>query len=280
MSEALIGPTASPDLHVMTFNIRRRMGEFTWPSADRWRVRRPRLEALLRQEQPAILGAQEALPDQAVAIRTALGPTYGVIGHGRQRGPRGPRGEGCPVFFDTERLDLLTWRQIALSDRPEVPGSTSWGNVIPRVAVLATFRDRETEAEFLVVNTHLDVFSARARLRAAQQVNALVAAQPRPTIVLGDANAGPDSPPLRALLDDGSLTDAWTRAEERTTAEWGTYGGYRAPRLGRRIDALLVSPGIGVRRIGINTQRFDGGWPSDHFPVQAVVRVPAPEGIR
>lgn len=277
MSAPLIGPTAAPDLHVMTFNIRRRMGELTWPPADRWRIRRPRLEALLRQEQPTILGTQEALTDQAAAVQAALGPSYRTVGHGRRRGPRGPRGEGCPLFFDAARLEILAWRQIALSDHPGEPGSTSWGNVIPRVAVIASFRDRVTGAELLVVNTHLDVFSARARLRAAEQLHALAAAQSLPTILLGDTNADATSPPLRALTDDGMLTDAWNRAEALVSPEWRTYGGYRAPRPGRRIDALLVSPGIRVRRAGINAERIDGGWPSDHLPVQAVLRMPEPK---
>ena len=277
MSDLLIGATEAPDLHVMTFNVRRRMGALTWPPADRWRIRQPRLEALLQQERPTILGTQEALPDQAVTIRNALGPGYRFVGHGRQRGPQGPRGEGCPVYFDAERMQLRAWRQIALSDRPDEPGSTSWGNVIPRVAVLATLRDRATGADLLVVNTHLDVFSARARLRAAQEIHRIVADQPLPAIVLGDANAGPDSPPIRALLDDGILTDAWTRAETHDTPEWSTYGGYREPRRGRRIDALLVSPDIRVRRVAINGRRIDGGWPSDHLPVQAVLQTLAPE---
>ena len=43
---------------------------------------------------------------------------------------------------------MLGWRQTALSDTPDVPGSTSWGNRTPRLVVDATFRDLATGIEF------------------------------------------------------------------------------------------------------------------------------------
>ena len=261
-------------LHVMSWNIRRRMPHLRRNHPDSWQRRAPLVRRLLQEQRPAVLGSQEALADQAGVVLDALGDGYRRLGRGRDA--RGA-GEGCPIFFDSRRLEVLRWRQLALSDDPQRAGSRSFGNLVPRVAVEARFRDRETRAELLVVNTHLDVFSARARLRAAEQLHALAAAQSLPTILLGDTNADATSPPLRALTDDGMLTDAWNRAEALVSPEWRTYGGYRAPRPGRRIDALLVSPGIRVRRAGINAERIDGGWPSDHFPVQAVLRMPEPK---
>lgn len=269
MNSPLLGSGLAPDLSVMTCNVRRRMDGPFVRRADRWSVRRPRLEALLRQERPAVLGAQEVLPGQAVAIRAALGASYRFVGHGRHAGARG---EGCPLFYDSDRLELLDGEQVALSDRPDVPGSISWGAVIPRIAVRATLRDRATDATFLFVNTHLDVFSARARLHGAEAIHRHIAAQSLPAVVLGDLNSGPHSPPWEAFTADDTLVDAWVAAEVRGSPEWATYGGYRAPRRGRRIDAVLVSPGIRVPRIAINGHRFAGGWPSDHLPVQALLR--------
>ena len=271
----LIGPVSAPDLHVMTFNVRRRMPALLTRPADRWARRRPRLRAVLRAERPTLLGAQEALPDQAAAIAAALGPSHRRVGHGRDVGGSG---EACPLFYDAERLELIDWQQSALSDRPDQPGSATWGNVIPRILVQAVFRDRATSAVFLAVNTHLDVFSARARLRSAQHIRRLIAAQPRPALVMGDLNAGPSSPALHDLLAEGTLVDAWTAATDRLTPEWGTHGGYRPPRPGRdRIDWIAVSPAATVVTAAVNAHPVDGGWASDHFPVQAVVRMPRSE---
>ncbi|MCR2817521.1 endonuclease/exonuclease/phosphatase family protein [Microbacterium sp. zg.Y1090] len=276
MTAPLIGATEAPDLHVMTFNVRRRMPRLLARPADDWRRRRDRVAALLQGERPTLLGVQEALPDQAQAIGAALGPGYRRVGHGRQPGPRG---EACPLFFDTERLQLVDWRQTALSDEPDRPGSTSWGNVIPRVLVRATLRDLSTGAVFAAFNTHLDVFSAQARLRGAEEIRRQVGGLALPAVVMGDLNAGPDSAAVAALLAADDLVDGWRAATQRLTPEWGTYGGYRAPRSGRgRIDWIAVTPDVEVRRAAINPQRIDGGWPSDHLPVQAVVRMPRSEG--
>lgn len=272
MNAILVGQTAAPDLHVMTFNVRRRMNALTWPPADRWPLRRSRVEALLRAERPTIVGAQEVLPDQASVMRTALGDSYRRVGHGRQRGPKG---EACPVFYDASRVQLRGWEQVALSDHPEVPGSVSWGNIFPRVFVRAEFRDRATSHEFTVINTHLDVFSARARQKSAEELHRLIATHREPVVLLGDLNAAADSTVWRTLRADHQLVDAWQTAERHLSAEWATYAGYREPRLGKRIDALLVSPEIRVRNIAINHAQYGGGWPSDHLPVQALLTLPA-----
>ncbi|WP_159502184.1 endonuclease/exonuclease/phosphatase family protein [Microbacterium sp. 18062] len=273
MTGALIGPALAPDLHVMTYNIRRRMDGPLVRPADRWREREPRMQRLLRAETPSVLGAQEVLPGQATALLAALGTAYRLVGHGRDRDGQG---EGCPILYDTGRLELLAWEQNALSDTPRASGSRSWGNLAPRIAVSAEFRDLATGARFLHVNTHFDHLSRRSRVRSAEHIRRRVVAQPLPAIVTGDLNADAGSPPLRELFADDGLVDAWAAASEHVSAPWGTFGSYRTPRRdARRIDWIVVTPGITVRAAGINARRVDGRWPSDHLPVQAIVRIPA-----
>jgi endonuclease/exonuclease/phosphatase family metal-dependent hydrolase len=263
----------SGDLHVMTWNIRRRMTHLMKRSPDLWSRRRHLLAALLVQERPALLGTQEALPDQARFLLEILGPDYRKVGRGR--GSRGG-GEGCPVFYDSRRLRLEEWSQAALSDTPAVRGSRSWGNLVPRIVVSAVFTDLATGIRFQVLNTHFDHLSAKSRRASASMVARLAAESGLPVIVLGDANTGVDSPPFRAITLPGLLVDAWAVAREHLTPEWKTYSGYRTPRLGRRIDWMLVSRDIEVRSIGINAVRVGGAAASDHEPVQALLRMPRP----
>src|SRR5690606_2237337 len=152
------GPVAPPELHVMTYNIRRR-GTVSRPgSPDRWATRRPLLARLLALERPTVLGVQEALPEQAEAVLDALGGEYSSIGEGRDA--RGA-GERTAMMWDTRRLELLGWRQRAVSSTPDVPGSRSWGNLVPRTLVDAEFADRATGDRVVVFNTHLDHLSWR-----------------------------------------------------------------------------------------------------------------------
>jgi endonuclease/exonuclease/phosphatase family metal-dependent hydrolase len=276
----LIGPVAAPELHVMTFNLRRPIRHLTGRSPDLWSARRPALGHLLRTERPTILGVQEAVPEQADFVKRVLGPTFHRVGHGRGRDGGG---EGCPLFFDAERLDLLDSVQQALSDEPDSPGSTSWGNMVPRIVVRAEFRDRLTGARFAAINTHFDHLSRRSRVRSADRIREIVAQGDVPAIVTGDLNTGEGTAPIRALLAAGPdgrpvLADAWSVARDRLTAEWGTFPNYREPRRDRkRIDWIATSPLIDVVRAGINTRRPAGVWASDHLPVQAVLRIPVTE---
>lgn len=275
MRPPLIGPTGPPDLHVMTFNVRRRL-RVAWRPADRWRDRKSAVAALLRTERPTLLGAQETLPDQVAVLREALGAGYRSLGYPR-RGTAGA--ESNPILFDEERLELREWHQYALSDQPERRGSRTWGNLITRAVVIARLRDRATGAEFVALNTHLDHLSAQSRLRSAQELRRRIAQLRLPAIVTADFNAPVSSPAVRHLLQDGALADAWSAASERLTPAWGTFPNYTRPRVGaKRIDGILVTPDIAVARAAVNATRIDGRWPSDHMPVQALVRVPVAGG--
>lgn len=266
----MIGPVAAPGLHVMTYNIRRRMPHVERGSVDHWSRRRPLLERVLRAEQPSLIGVQEALAHQERFITDTLGPDYRAVGYGRNANGMGER---CPIVYDTRRLELQRWTQLALSDDPHRAGSRSWGNRIPRMLVSARFRDLETDRELLFVNVHFDHESRDSRLESARMIASLVAEVDRPTIVTGDFNSDVGTLPYEELTNSGELKDAWEIADERLSSAIATYSGYRPPGRGKRIDWMLTSPQIAVSVIGINAVRYDGFAPSDHEPVQAVVRV-------
>lgn len=270
MTGSVIGPVNPPECHVMSWNIRRRIPAPLTHRVDRWEHRAPRVRALLAAERPTVLCAQEAVGEQITDVSAALGSAYRHVGRGRSADGTG---EACPIFYDRSRIDLLGWEQSALSDEPDRAGSRSWGNPFPRVLVSAVLRDRLTSREFLVVNTHLDPLSARSRLRSVHAVLDLVAARALPAVVAGDLNAGSRSAAVRELLSGGLLVDSWDVASSRLSEPWGTYAGYREPRHGgSRIDRILTTPAVTVSRVAINPLRHAGGWPSDHLPVQAVIR--------
>jgi endonuclease/exonuclease/phosphatase family metal-dependent hydrolase len=280
---ALIGRVTAPDVHVMTYNIRRRVPGNRPGSPDRWMTRKRLVERILATEQPTLLGVQEALGDQAEFVAEALGARYRWIGHGRD--PSG-RGEKCPIYYDADRLELAEWRQRALSATPEHHGSRSWGNVTRRILVSAEFTDVETGARLLAFNTHLDHLSPRSRLQSAHMIarlaRAALDAEPGVGIVvMGDFNADERSPAHRTLSEGGTLRDAWDVAAERVTPLFGTFSNYRGPRPGgRRIDHILVGGDLETTRVGINTTRELGRAASDHEPVQAVFRARPGDGRR
>lgn len=271
-SAPLVGFVPSPDLHVMTYNIRRRMPGLDYDDPDLWSRRKPLLQRFLAGERPAVLGVQEALSHQRAAVSNGLGAAYRAIGRGRNRDGAG---EGCPIFVDRARVRIDGWTQLALSSTPDVPGSVSWGNEIPRLAVVAEVVDLETGGELLVVNTHFDHVSHHSRIRSAELIADLVASAGTPALVMGDFNCRVDSEPYLILAGRGGLSDAWEVADSRLTRQWGTFPNYQEPLEGaRRIDWVLVAGAARVASAAINPARFEGVWASDHCPVQAVVTFP------
>lgn len=263
---------ANDDLHVMSFNLR--FASDTPPNS--WPERRPVMRELLRDEKPHLLGTQEGLYQQLRDIQADLPAHYDSIGLGRDGGSRG---EAMQVFFDTRRLDPLEYDHYWLSDTPDVIGSKTWGGCCPRMVTWIRFLDRRTGEQFYALNTHFEAFDAVAREKSAQLVLARMAEEfdpALPVIATGDFNeaALPGRTVYDLLVTNGPFADSWIEAASRSPL-YATFHGYRplTPD-GERIDWILTSPSVQALRASINTFSRDGQFPSDHLPVQAVLRLP------
>jgi endonuclease/exonuclease/phosphatase family metal-dependent hydrolase len=260
----------------MTFNIR----YGTAPDGDdAWPHRRELVLRVVRDFDPHVLGVQEALKFQLDAIEQEL-RQYGRIGVGRDDG--GEAGEYSAILYDRRRLAPLDQGTFWLSDTPEVPGSTTWGNRITRIATWARFADRTSGANFYVFNTHFDHESQPSRERSALLVLERIAARPppaEPIVLMGDFNAGEDNPAFQTLLtfrrgasDATRFVDTF-RAVHPSVTNVGTFHGFRGAAGGAKIDAILVSPEWAALDAAIVRTSENGRYPSDHFPVTATLRL-------
>jgi endonuclease/exonuclease/phosphatase family metal-dependent hydrolase len=270
---AVIGEARGDRLHVVTFNIRYD-AKAAPGTPDSWTDRRPVLAAFLELEKPTVLGIQEALYHQVKQVATDLPAHYDWIGLGREGGGRG---EFMSVYYDTRRVEPLDYDHFWLSDTPSLIGSASWGNTVVRMVTWVRFLDRRTGREFIHLNTHFDHQSENARQRSAALVRERIGGfdPALPVVVTGDFNtpAG-TSESYRILVTEGGLVDTWDAAAQRLTPAWGTFPNYQDPVAGAsRIDWVLAKPGVEVLKTAINTFRVDGRYPSDHVPVQALVRL-------
>ncbi|UCM88808.1 endonuclease/exonuclease/phosphatase family protein [Streptomyces marincola] len=268
----VIGEARGDRLHLMAFNIR--MDANAAPGTpDSWADRRPVLARFLGLERPTAFGVQEALYHQVKQVADDLPGHYDWIGLGREGGARG---EFMAIYYDTRRLEPLDFDHFWLSDTPNVIGSTSWGNTVVRMTTWARFRDRRTGAEFVHVNTHFDHQSENSRQRSAALVRDRIAEFDRnlPVVLTGDFNAAAEtSESYRILVEEGGLADTWLTGERQTPA-WGTFPNYREPvDGGSRIDWVLANRHVDVLESAINNYRHRGRYPSDHTPVQALVRL-------
>jgi endonuclease/exonuclease/phosphatase family metal-dependent hydrolase len=267
-SMALIGRVEPPDLHCMTLNLRRDVGAKPG-SADDWQERRQAVAAVVTEEEPSLLAVQEALPRQSMWLAQTLGTRWQpvLVGRGRKQD-----GEQVGMFIDTTRLAVIERRSWSLSPSPLTPGRRAWGSIFPRNVVGAILQDLATEERFLALVTHLDHLSPWSRYRSAELILRIADGRRElPAVALGDWNADAGSAPYR-VLTEGGFVDSWRRASSQMTEEYGTFPHYGEPRIGgRRLDWILTRGAI-VSQAAISAVRPSGRWPSDHMPVQAVIR--------
>lgn len=265
-------------IKAMTFNIRLSR---VHDGANAWPHRRERVVEVIRGFAADFVGVQEAWPEQIAYLAQSL-PQYRYLGRSRERD--GVEGEAIPLFYRHERwlLDPQQQGTFWLSDTPQVPGSTSWGNQIPRVVTWGRFIEKARGQAVYVYNVHLDHRSAASRVRSARALAEHIARRPHsePVLVLGDFNAGESSEPLQYLTvpDHGSpvqLRDTF-RVVHPEAALVGTFHGFGGATTGPKIDYILVSREAQVIHAAIIRDSFQGRYPSDHFPVTAEVILPQP----
>lgn len=257
------------EVRVMSFNIRYGTAA---DGADAWPNRRDLVFEVIREFEPDVLGVQEALGFQLDALGEAL-PDHEIVGVGRDDGVRS--GEFSAILVDRARFEVEASGTFWFSDTPEAPGSMSWGNRIPRICTWARLRDLATSARFVVYNVHWDHESQRSRERSAALLLERIATRPdpdEPVLVTGDFNAGESNPAFRALVESvaAPLRDTFDDVHPDAT-DVGTFNGFEGRRDGEKIDAILASDGWCVREAAIVRTAEEGRYPSDHFPVTAVV---------
>jgi endonuclease/exonuclease/phosphatase family metal-dependent hydrolase len=256
-----------PDLTVMSFNIRYGTAQ---DGHNAWEHRRDALLATLAAEQPDILGLQEALRFQLDEIGAAF-PGYLELGVGRDDGVTA--GEYAALLVRRDRYTVDASGTFWLSHTPEVPGSRSWGNRIPRVCTWARLTDRRTGRRIAVFNTHLDHESQPSRERSTALIVERIelVATGLPVLVMGDFNAGEDNPALGPLRAAG-FVDTYRAVDADPTGD-GTFGAFRGDSTGAKIDYILARGGWTVRAADILRRRSGDRDPSDHFPVTARLRL-------
>jgi len=258
---------AAQTLRVMSFNVRTGIAN---DGLNDWDHRRDIMVRTIREQHPDVLGTQELNKFQGDYIVSKL-PQYVWFGIGRH-GDDGDEHMG--VFYRTDRLRVIDSGNYWLSDTPNKPGSISWGNPYPRMVTWALFERKTNGRRFYYCNTHFPYRDQDelARTRSAEEIlahlNALSATLP--IVMTGDFNSAPDK--LDHAVLTSLLDDAWISAASRSGPEKTFHNFTGIP--DRRIDWILYRGFRALTAQTVTTQQ-NGRYPSDHFPVAAVLAWPA-----
>lgn len=265
--------TAEP-VRVMSFNIRFDNpddGENAWPHRRDW------VGELIREHQVDVLGLQEALKSQIDDLQQRL-PKYAWYGVGRDDGQEA--GEFAPIFYRTDRFELVDKGHFWLCEKPDEPGRKDWEAACTRITTWVALREKAAAnkpgREQYFFNTHFDHESVEAREKSAELIRTRIAAiEDGPVVLTGDFNCRSSSHPITLLTaktdgeDQATLRDAYELGKDLHQGPRGTWNGFRAVSPEHRIDFVFVSPQWQVTGHQILDQRRDGRFPSDHLPVLA-----------
>ncbi|NLV45397.1 MAG: endonuclease/exonuclease/phosphatase family protein [Candidatus Hydrogenedentes bacterium] len=263
------GARAEMDLKVMSFNVRYGTA---LDGENAWAKRKDILINAIRNQSPDIIGVQECLVFQAEYIAGQL-PEYRWMGVDRDVTGKG---EMTAVFYKGEMLFPLESGHFWLSETPDVPASKSWDTSLTRMATWLLFYHPPTQTRFYFYNTHLDHRGEEARAQGVSVIANHVKARHGgyPVILTGDFNAyAQNSRPYEVAMQHG-FTDAWTSAE-KCVGPTVTFSSFSDPdpAVDRRIDWILYQGTVRVSACETDIYSENGRYPSDHFPVVAVIHI-------
>jgi endonuclease/exonuclease/phosphatase family metal-dependent hydrolase len=146
---------------------------------NQWKNRTDKVIALIKKNNPDLLGVQEALHNQMMDLQKGLSE-YEFIGVGRDDGKE--KGEYSAIFYKKDKFEVQFQKTFWLSETPSIPGSKSWDAAITRVVSFALLKDKITNKSFLYANTHFDHMGKEARKNSATLIkiflNGFILAQP------------------------------------------------------------------------------------------------------
>lgn len=264
-------------IKVMSFNIRygaANDGENSWKHRD-YLV----LETI-ENYGPDLIGYQEALKFQVDFLKQNL-DGYGFHGIGRDKGTE--EGEYVPLMWRTDRFELVDSGHFWLSETPQIPGSVSWDSSLTRMLSWVVLRDKKAvgyQKELVFANTHFDHRGKQARLESAKLIRqrAEEIMDDIPIILTGDFNTTEDLAPYAALckaegFNGKPLVDAFRVVHTDGSDNERSFGAWVGRRDGKRIDWILHTDDFVTLNAAINYTQDAGRYPSDHYPVEATVRL-------
>ncbi|WP_375261456.1 endonuclease/exonuclease/phosphatase family protein [Palleronia sp.] len=251
---------ASHNVHYIDLNAQ--SGD--WSAAD-WEVRKPALDAAFKaldadivafQEMESFSRGSDGGTNLARDWLLSRNPQYRAAAVGDWRAFPSTQ----PIFYRHDRLTVVEQGWYFFSKAPDVIYSRSFDGAYPAFASWARFKDDKGRI-IHVTNVHLDAFSTANRQGATD----LIVSRLRPVLgagetafLVGDLNAIWLMGPVRQLKAAG-LTFADIRG--------ATYHFDRGLGLFGAIDHIAYSGARVVQGPYVLRGRFDGEWPSDHYPI-------------
>jgi endonuclease/exonuclease/phosphatase family metal-dependent hydrolase len=254
------------EINVLSYNIR--FASFD-NGPQNWNQRKEGVYEVLKGHD--FIGLQEVLPVQMEDIRNNTGNDYSILFRTREADPS--IGEGSPLLFNKNRWNVISSGFFWLSGTPEIPGSNTWGAAFNRLVTFGVFRHITSGDSLLVINTHFDHISQSAREKSVSLILEKFKSKivEMPVVFLGDLNVTPDNPAYQKIISEASLTDSYQLIHPNDNVSGATFHGWSSDPPIERIDYIFVSRFLSVKSSEVLHDRYNGNYPSDHFPLNSIL---------
>lgn len=250
---------------IMSFNIRDAHKD---DGSNSWIYRRQACVDFLDSIRPDVFGMQEVVAESDSFVQANL-PLYDHVVQGRHPGLWSD--ESCPLYWRTDKFDLVQSRTFWLSETPDTL-SVGWDAKYERIATYIMLQSKATNKRLIVFNTHLDHKGAVARQESLRLIADTLKALSGDTMalfVMGDMNVEPEDSALIPMYDYMH----WSQAEAKVTTDMRTFTGFRhRPDKEKIIDFIFYRNATAERfEVFCDTTRVP--FLSDHRPIQTTFTV-------
>lgn len=262
---------ADATLRVMSFNARYGTAK---DGENDWDKRLGVFFETIRNFGPDLIGFQEVLNFQREAIERQM-TDYAFYGVGPEDGVL--KGQMSLIGYRKDRFDLLKSGTFWLSETPDVP-SKSWDSAQMRICSWVRLHDKAAERDLLYANTHFDHRGVVARREASRVVLEKLTplAAGGPAFLTGDFNSREDSPAYQNLVKPAApgmmrWIDSYRTFHPERKPDESSMHAFTGRVQGSRIDFVFSTPDYIATAATIDHSARDGHYPSDHYPVSAVL---------
>jgi len=265
----------SEPFRLMSYNVRTSGAK---DGENAWSKRKDFFFETIRQFGPTLIGFQEVRADQYDEIVARL-TDYGFCGVARDDGKR--QGEWALIGYRKQRFTPVTHGDFWLSEQPEVAGSKSWDAALTRICSWVRLRDQATGRELVYANTHFDHKGVVARQEASRVLSVRLSkiAAGVPAILTGDLNINEDNPAYGVLVrpdTPGAIRwiDSFREVHPQREPEEASFHAFKGTTTGSRIDFIFHTDHFAASASAIvRSAAPNGRYPSDHYPVTAVLEL-------
>ncbi len=220
--------------------------------------RAPRLNKIISQYNPDLIGLQEYRPRWEEHIDKYFGDKYEIFAKYRAESEK----EASPMLWRKDKFECIKTGYFWLSDTPDVE-SKGWDERFDcfRMCVYALLKEKQSGKMFVFMNTHFG-FGDDGQIKSVKLIEEYFKKfSSYPAFIVGDFNMTPDDAAYTVMSEKFTDVNSVTNNDLRTT-----YHGYNPESIkNQHIDYCFINKNVKPVSQKIIDDTVDGMFPSDHY---------------